>query len=64
MDNCYSGDHIAEDHIHMDTTSCNIEESQRKYRLGTDRNKLLGDLNIYSFSIFIIKLKRKQSGQL
>ena len=33
MGNCYSADHIAEDHIHTDIT-CNIEEPQQKYRLG------------------------------
>ena len=32
MGNCYSADHIAEDHIHTDIT-CNIEEPQQKYRL-------------------------------
>ena len=26
MGSCYSGDHIAEDHIHTDITTCNIEE--------------------------------------
>ena len=41
MGNCYSVDHIAEDHIHKDIT-CNIKESQQKYRLGTVSNKLLG----------------------
>ena len=33
MDSCYSGDHIAGDHIHMDITLCKIEETQQKYRL-------------------------------
>ena len=41
MGNCYSGDHIAEDHIHTDIT-CYIEEPQQKYRLGTVSNELLG----------------------
>ena len=39
-DNCYSTDHIAEDNIHTDIT-CNIEEPQQKYRLGTASNRLL-----------------------
>ena len=41
MDNCYSTNHITEDHIHRDIT-CNIEEPQQKYRLGTVGNRLLG----------------------
>ena len=41
MGNCYSIDHIAEDHIHTDKT-CNIEEPQQKYCLGTASNGLLG----------------------
>ena len=41
MGNCYSADHIAEDRIHTDLT-CNIEEPQQKYRLGTVSNRLLG----------------------
>ena len=41
MGNCYSTDHIAEDHIHIDVT-CNIDEPQQKYCLGTVRNRLLG----------------------
>ena len=36
MCTCYSADHIAEDHIHVHTDiTCNIEEKQQKYRLGT-----------------------------
>ena len=42
MSNCYSADHIAEDHIHTDIT-CNIEELQQKYRLGTVSSILLLD---------------------
>ena len=38
MGSCFSSDHIAEDHIHMDITTCNIEEPQQKYRLGTISN--------------------------
>ena len=40
MGNCYSADHIAEDHIHTDIT-CNIEEPHQKYRLRTVSNRLL-----------------------
>ena len=40
MGNNYSADHIAEDHIHKDIS--NIEEPQKKYRLGTVSNRLLG----------------------
>ena len=32
----------AEDHIHTDITTCNIEEPQQKYCLGMVRNSLLG----------------------
>ena len=41
MANCNSIDHIAEYHIHTDLT-CNIEEPQLKYRLGTVSNTLMG----------------------
>ena len=41
MGNCYSTDHIAEDHIHTDIR-CNIEEPQQKYRFGTAGNRLHG----------------------
>ena len=41
MGNCYATDHIAKDCIHTDIT-CNIEESQQKYCLGTVSNRLLG----------------------
>ena len=33
MSICYSGGHIAGDHIHTDITTCNIEGPQQKYRL-------------------------------
>ena len=42
MDNCNSGDHIAEDNIHTDIATCNIKEQQQKYRLRTVRNRLRG----------------------
>ena len=35
MHSCYLGDHIAGGPIHTDITTCNIEESQQTYRLGT-----------------------------
>ena len=38
MGSSFSGDHIAVDHIHMDITTCKIEESQQLYRLGTVSN--------------------------
>ena len=41
MGSCYSGDHIAEDHIQTDITTCNIEEPQQKYRLGMASNSIL-----------------------
>ena len=37
---CYSVDRIAENHIHTDIT-CNLEEPQQKYSLGTASNRLL-----------------------
>ena len=39
MENCHSGDHIVKDHIHTYITTCNIEEPQQKYRLGTVRDR-------------------------
>ena len=48
MGSCNSGDHIAEDHIHTDIT-CNIEEPQQKYRLGTVSNGLLGGGGLNTF---------------
>ena len=41
MSNCYSGDNIAGDHIHTGITTCNIEEPQQRYRLGTVSNRSL-----------------------
>ena len=46
MGSCYSGDHIAEAHIHMDIKTCNIEE-QQMYRLGRVSDRLLGELNMF-----------------
>ena len=42
MGSCNLGEHIAEDHMRMDITTCNIEDSQPKCRLETVRNILLG----------------------
>ena len=40
---CFNaGDHIAEDDIKTDLTTCDIEKPQQKYHLGTVSNKLLG----------------------
>ena len=46
MDSCYLSDHIAEDHVHMDITTCNNEEQQQKYHLGTVSNESLWILHI------------------
>ena len=42
MGSCKSGDRVAEDHIHTEITTCNIEESQQKFRLRTVSNRLPG----------------------
>ena len=42
----YSIDNIAKNHLHTDIT-CNIEEPQQKYRLGTVSKRLLGGLNMF-----------------
>ena len=42
MGTCYSGDHNAENHIHTDITTFNIEEPQQSYHLGTVSNSFLG----------------------
>ena len=44
MGSCYSGDHIAPDHVvHTNITASNSEEPQQKYCLGkTVSNRLLG----------------------
>ena len=47
MGNYYSGEHIAEDHILTDLTTCNIEELKQKHCLGTDRNRFLEALNMF-----------------
>ena len=44
MGNCYAADHI--DHTHINIT-CNIEEPQQKYRLGTVSNRLLKGVNTF-----------------
>ena len=55
MDSCYSGDRIAEDHIHMDITTCNIEKSQKQNRLETISNRLLWELNMFYWSLSLVK---------
>ena len=42
MGSCYKSDLSAGDHVHMDITTCNIEESQQKHPLGTVSNRILG----------------------
>ena len=50
MDSYYLGDQIAEDHTHTSITTCNIEESQQKYRLRTVSNRLMGALNVFYYT--------------
>ena len=45
MGKCYSNDHIAEVRIHTDIT-CNTEEPQQKYRLGTVSKRYWGPYNV------------------
>ena len=42
MGSCYLTDYIAENNIHVGETTGNIEKLQKKYRLGTVSNRLLG----------------------
>ena len=42
MSSCNTGDHIAEDNIHVDEARCYIKEPQQRCRLGTVSNILLG----------------------
>ena len=42
MDSCYTGGHTASDHILTDITTCNNEEPQQKYLLGTVSKILIG----------------------
>ena len=44
MGSNYSGNHTVKDHVHTDIKTCNTEEPQQKYRLGTVGNGLLGVL--------------------
>ena len=41
MGSCYSGEHIAGDHIHTDRPAFNTEEPQQKYSLGTVNKRLI-----------------------
>ena len=43
MGSCYSGDRNAEDHMHTNRRTSNIEDAQQKYRLGTASNRSLGE---------------------
>ena len=47
-------DHIAEDHIHTDITTCINEDPQQKYRLGTVSNTILGSLEGGALTCFTI----------
>ena len=38
----FSSDHIADDHIQTDVTTCNVDEPGQVYGLGTFGNRLLG----------------------
>ena len=54
MGTYHSADHIAEDHIHTDIT-CNIEEPQQKYRLGTSVIDYWGAFNFGLFECNRVK---------
>ena len=74
MESCYSDDHIAGDHIRMDTTTCNIDGPQRStalersvidygraFRIIISKSKILMalKLDLYSFKYFsTIKVNR------
>ena len=51
MSSCYSGDHIAEDYIHTDITTLNIEEPQQKNRLGTVSIKFPKNINVWEIYV-------------
>ena len=57
MDSCYSGDHIAGDFMHTNITTCNIEEPQKKCRLGMVSNKLLVGRAYTCFTGSKVKIK-------
>ena len=42
MGSCYSGGHIARDHIHTDIKTCSTDQPQQRHLNGTIRNQLLG----------------------
>ena len=50
MGSCYSGERIAEDNMLTDIIP-NINKSQKKYRLGTVSNILLGEVGAYTCSM-------------
>ena len=67
MHSCYTGEHAAGDHMHIDITTYNTEEPQQKYRLKSVSKTLLGVgelknlyfvhcvFTIYLFAIFLLK---------
>ena len=66
MGNCYSADHIAEDHKQTDLTY-NIVDPQQKYCLGTVSTRLLRVLNVVVVLLFYVHGKHLRScrdGQL
>ena len=56
MGSCYSGDHIAGNHIYTDITTCNTEVPQQKYCLETvsDRLQGLGMVRVESLISFAL----------
>ena len=46
-------DHIAADHIHIDIKTCNIEESQQKYRLSFNPAARFAFCLFYSFFLLL-----------
>ena len=57
MDSFYSDDHIAQNHIHMDIRTCNVEEPHHKYCLGMVSNNSLEGLKLV---LFVSPVKRKR----
>lgn len=45
MCSCYAGDNVAEDHLHTDITTCNIEEPEQKCLLWMVINRLLMEMD-------------------
>ena len=61
MGSCYSDDYFFRDRINLDIT-CNPEEPQRKYRLGTVSNRLLvgGRGGVLGFTLVLLCFCRDQ----